>query len=186
MKNLIFYSLLICFIATAQSQEITELEEARVTLNPISEKLTGNVDELTFKVKEEYTGEFMQNPLGFMMNNFNVWNLIDQFDKEYDSYRVSFRTSKGSLNAEFDDDGELKRHNQSFRDVVLSRKIMADLYRDHKGWAAVGNKYVAYGTGEKIDKAFYKIKLVNGNRSQTIKIEQQAADGRLAEIEREK
>lgn len=186
MKNLIFYSLLICFIATAQSQEITELKEARVILNPVSEKLTGNVDELTFNVKEKYTGEFMENPLGFMKNNFNIWSFIEPFDKKYDSYLISFKTSKGSLNALYDDEGELKRHNQSFKDVVLSRKIMVDLYRDHKGWTAVGNKYIARGHGDQIKKAFYKIKLVNGNRKQTIKIEQQAVDGRLAEIEKEK
>ncbi|HSP12739.1 MAG TPA: hypothetical protein VLO29_09450, partial [Salegentibacter sp.] len=174
MKNLIFYLLLVCFMATAQSQEITELGEARVYMNPVSEKLAGDVDEYTFSVKEEYTGEFMQNPIGFMKNNFNVLTLIDQLDKDYDSYLVSFRTSKGSLDAEFDDEGELKRHNQSFKDVRLSRKIMADLYRDHKGWAAVGNKYIARGIGDQINTAFYKVKLVNGNRSQTIKIEQQA------------
>ena len=185
MKNLIFYSLLICFFATAQAQEITELEEARVFMNPVSEKITGDVDEYTFSVKEEYLGEFMRNPLGFMKKNFSVKHLINQLDEEYDSYLISFRTSKGALDAKFDSEGELKRHKQSFKDVVLSRKIMSDLYRDYKGWAAVGNKYIARGTGDKIDKAFYKIKLVNGNRNLTIKVEQQAEDGRLAELEKE-
>lgn len=181
MKNLIFYALLICFIANAQSQEITELEEARVFMNPVSEKLiAGEADEFTFSVKEEYTGEFMQNPIGFMLNNFDVLGLIDHLDKDYDAYLVSLRTSKGALNAEFDDEGELKRHRQSFKDVVLSRKIMADLYRDHKGWAAVGNKYIARGNGDQIKKAYYKIKLVKGNKSQTIRLDQEAEDGRLA------
>lgn len=180
MKNLIFYSLLVCFIATAQSQEITELEEARVHMNPVSEKFTGDADEYTFSVKEEYIGEFMQNPLGFMRSNFNVLTLIDQLDEDYDTYLISFRTSKGALDAEFDDEGELGRHKQSFKDVALSRKIMAKLYRDHKGWAAVGNKYIARGYGDQIKKAFYKIKLVNGNKSQTIRLDQEAEDGRLA------
>ncbi|MGY5850149.1 hypothetical protein [Salegentibacter sp. F14] len=185
MKNLIFYSLLVCFIATAQSQEITELEEARVLLNPVSEKLSGNTDEFTFSVKEQYTGEFMKNPIEFMMNNFNVLSLIDHIDKDYDTYLVSFRTSQGALNAQFDEQGSLKRHHQSFKDVVLPRKIMADLYRDHKGWAAVGNKYKARGSGDQISKAFYKIKLVRGNQSQTVRIEQQTDDQRLAGLEKE-
>ncbi|HEY9185420.1 MAG TPA: hypothetical protein VIM94_08850 [Salegentibacter sp.] len=181
MKNLIFYSLLICFFATAEAQEITKLDEARIFMNPVSEKLiAGKADEFTFSVKEKYTGEFMQNPVRFMVNNFDILGLIEHLDKGYDTYLVSLKTSKGALNAEFDDEGELGRHRQSFKDVKLSRKIMVDLYRDHKGWAVVGNKYVARGKGDQIKKAYYKIKLVKGNKSQSIRLDEEAEDGRLA------
>lgn len=169
MKKLIFYLLVLCFITTVEAQ-VTELEETTVFLSQASE-LPSDIDDFTLVVKENYVGEFEENPLGFMKSNFDIHEFIDHIEKEYDTYIISFRSDKGYLNAEFDKDGEIQKNDQVFRNILIPRHLMRTLYRDHKGWTMVKNKYVAGGDGDKIDRGFYKIKLEQDNRSKKLKFD---------------
>lgn len=167
MKKLFFYLLVLCFITNVEAQ-LTELEETTVFLSQASE-LPTNIDDFTLKVKEDYVGEFEENPLGFMKSNFDAIEFINHIKKDYDTYIISFRSDKGYLNAEFDKNGELQKNDQVFRDILIPRHLMRTLYRDHTGWIMVKNKYVASGDGDKIDRGFYKIKLKQNNRSKNLK-----------------
>ncbi len=169
MKNLIFYSLMLCFITTAQAQ-VTELEETTVFVRETSENST-DIDDLNLMITEDYIGEFEEDPLTFMKNNFDARKFIAQLNQEYNSYLISFKSRKGYLNAEFNKNGEIQENELYFRNIEIPRNLMKTLYRDHKGWIMIKNKYVASGEGDGIDRGFYKIKLKQGNRSKNLKFD---------------
>lgn len=171
MRHLFIYLFLVCCIATGQAQEITELEETWVTFAP-TEKITSNLNGHSYTVVEKYAAEFAEDPIKYMNGNFDIDEFIRYNKKKnYDSYLVIFSSSQGYLETEFDKNGKLVKNKQSFRDIFLPQEIREALYRDHKGWSMVKNKYYASGKNKNIDKAYYKIKLKNGNKSQRIRIE---------------
>ena len=162
--------LLLCFIGNAQAQKVIQLSEARVNYSP-EMKLTGNLDNLEIKVKEDYAGQFSQNPIKFMEDNFNIHDLIGSLDaKSYDQFDVKFKSNKGYLMASFDKNGELIRTSQKFRDIALPNELSQQLVRDFKGYSMVKNKYVASGKGNTITKQHYLITLKNGKDKQNVKL----------------
>lgn len=171
MKKLFFYLLLIGFISVSTAQEVTELDEARVILAPNYHKVLSNGNDLSFTVKEKYNREFLNDPIGFMNDNFDIHNFMEYTrDQDYDSYLVTFRNALGFLKAEFDDEGNLVRNRQLFRNIYLPSEVVYKIYKENQGWKMVRNKYVAFGE-EDVDKAFYKIKMKKGNQSRTLKID---------------
>lgn len=174
MRTLILLLLLVGWIGTSQAQQITELEEAKV-IAPNTVEISSDLDNYTFIIKENYVGEFIKNPIGFMNENFDINAFIATINNDdYDEYIVTFKSAKGYLEANFDDDGTLLKTSQRFKDIVLPLNVRRELYRNHKGWTMVQNKYLASGKGERIDREVYKIKIKNGNQSQNIKIDPRA------------
>lgn len=176
MKTLIFSLLLIAVTTFSQAQEITELEEAKVGFAPLDSKITRDGDSFTYKVNESYSGEFSKDAIGFMKANFDIQNFIAQFDEgEYNSYAVTLTSSKGFLSADFDEEGNLVKTYQKFKDIVLPLDVRREVYMANKGWTMTKNKYVASGRGDLIEKEDYKIKLEKGNQSKTMKIDPREA-----------
>jgi hypothetical protein len=168
MKTLIVLLLLVGFISTSQAQQITELEETKVKFAPKAVKISSNLDNYNFVVEESFAGEFIKNPIEFMKENFDIKAFITSIDN--DEFLVTFKSSKGYLEANYDKDGTLVKTSQRFKDIVLPLNVRRELYKNHKGWTMLQNKYMASGKGERIDREVYKIKLVNGNKKQNIKI----------------
>lgn len=181
MKKLFFYLLLIGFITIGTAQEVTQLEEAKVILTPNYDRVISNNAGLSFTVKENYNGEFLNDPIGFMNENFDIHNFMKYEDEAYDSYLVTFDSSNGYLRAEFDKDGKLVRNQQLFKNIYLPSYIINKIYKENQGWQMVKNKYVAMGD-KNVDKAFYRIKLKKGNQSRNLKLDIRPESISLAEI----
>lgn len=177
MRTLIVLLLMVGWISTSQAQ-ITELEEAKVSFAPKAVKITSNLDNYTFVVKENHAGEFVKNPIKFMKENFDINAFITSIDNDdYDEYIVTFRSSKGYLEANYDDDGNILKTSQRFTDILLPHKVRRELYKNNEGWTMVQNKYLASGKGERIDREVYKIKLENGNKRRNVKIDPEEIGG---------
>lgn len=170
MKKLILLMLMI-FITTSHAQEITELKEA-VVLAPNAKKIKVESNGLSFVVRESHYDEFAADPIAFMKANFNIHRFIE-FNKgsNFDFYLVTFQSSNGRLEADFDEDGKLRKNTQWFYDVELPIEIKNILASDHFGYTVEKNKYFSKGKGESSEKAFYKIKLVNGKDVRRIKLD---------------
>ncbi|MDT0644186.1 hypothetical protein RM553_15220 [Zunongwangia sp. F363] len=175
MKNLILLLTLlaVCTYGNAQNdQEITQLEEAKVGFAPLDAKIVRMGNSFSYKVKEQFAGEFVRNPIGFMNANFDINNFIAEVDnRSYDSYIITFENGNGYLQADFDKDGNLERTFQKFKDIPLPTEISRAVLRDHKGWTITKNKLVARGTGEYLDKATYRMKLEKDGEKKRIKID---------------
>jgi len=180
MKTLIFYLLLIAVtvVGHAQEQKITQLEEAKVGFAPLDAKITRIGDSFSYTVEEAYAGEFTKDALGFMKANFDIKNFIAEFDgNEYTSYLVTFKSNKGYLSADFNQDGKLVKTYQKFKDIVLPLDVRRELYMANKGWTMTSNKYIASGRGDLTEKEVYKVKLENGNQKRNIKLDPRSVSG---------
>lgn len=181
MKTLIFSLLLIAVTTFSQAQEITQLEEAKVGFAPLDTKISRDGDTFTYKVGESYAGEFSKDAIGFMKANFDIKNFIAEFrGQDFDSYVVTFNSTKGFLSADFDEDGNLVKTFQKFNDIVLPLDIRREVYMANKGWTMTKNKYVASGRGDLIEKEMYKIKLENGGQKRTMKLDPRASKTSVA------
>jgi len=179
MKNLIIYSLFLFCIVSVNAQEVTKLKATTVTFDPFVTDVISYLDNNAFIVKESVAGEFTANPIKFMKANFDIHNFISFLDQKkstdlqkshYESYRVTFSNSKGYLEAKFSKDGELTETAQNFKNILVPLNVRRELYTNYKGWNMVKNTYTANGKSDQIDRELYKIKLKNGNKSQTVKI----------------
>lgn len=171
MKTLIVLLFMVCGITTGQAQVMTQLEETKVEFTPYTIIPTSDLDSYEVVVKESYVGQFSKNALKFIKENFDANHLIQAIDVPgYDSYLISFRSSKGYLDATYSKDGKLERTYQKFQNIALPYDIRNQIYISHKGWTITKNTYVASGKMDMINKEFYRIKLENGNKSQNIKI----------------
>lgn len=182
MKNLIIYSLLLFWVVSVKAQEVTQLKETKVTFEPFVTDVVSYLDNYSFIVEENYAGEFSENPINFMKENFDIKSFIsyisylnqrrstDLQKSHYESYEVTFSSSKGYLEAKFSKDGELEETSQNFKNILLPLNVRRELYTRYKGWDQVKNTYTASGKSDQIDKELYRIKIKNGNRSQIVKI----------------
>lgn len=169
MKNLVLCLALLLSGAIAQAQ-IIELEEAKVDYFPNLKK--GVDGSYSYVVKENYAGEFSSDAIGFMKRNFDIKAFLNEVGESdgVDGYLITFKNGHGLLEADFDEAGELRGTHQQFRDILVPDEVRKELYRSHRGWTMVQNKYTASGRGELIDKEIYRIKLQNGNEVRTIKV----------------
>jgi len=171
MKNLIVFLFIVCGIATGQAQKVTQLKETKVEFAPYSIIPTSDIDIYKVVVNENYKGQFSLNALKFVKENFDANELIQAINNpDYDSYLISFRSSKGFLDATYSKDGKLVNSHQMFKDVVLPQEIRRELYTNYKGWTMAKNKYVASGNGDKLNKEIYRINLKKDNKKKNIKI----------------
>lgn len=183
MKTLVIFAIVWCCAFSLQAQ-VTQLDEARVKASPIMLAETSTPDEFRYIVKDGYAADFTKDPLAFVKQNFDIHSFIATVkDRNYDSYLVSFSTSKGTLQANYSKEGELERTSQKFTNVFLPEAVRNELFRQTKGWSMVKNTYTASGNGDLKEKESYRIKVKNGNKSKIVKINpQQLQEGRMAGI----
>lgn len=171
MKRAVLCLFLFGFLATGQAQKVIQLEETKVDFEPRMVMVKSDKNATVFKVAENYAGEFADNPLRFVIENFDIQNYMDSVKKEnFDSYEVNFKSRKGGIIANYDKNGELVRTYQKFKDIALPIPLRKQLVKEYKGWTMTGNTYTARGEKDKIDKEAYRITLQMGNKNQKIKI----------------
>jgi hypothetical protein len=154
-----------------KAQVVTQLKETKVEYAPYTIIPTADLDTYKVIVNERHKGQFSSNAFKFVKENFDVNQLIQAINNsDLDNYLISFRSSKGYLDANYSKDGKLGYSHQMFKDVLLPLEIRRELYNNYKGWTMVKNKYVASGNGDKLNKEIYRINLKKDDKSQNIKI----------------
>jgi hypothetical protein len=169
MKKLIFYLVLVLFAGITNAQEFTELEQAEVEFSPLTSELIRNGNNFSYTVKENYSGEFESDPLEFVKTHFNIKNLISHNQVErIENYFVTFKSKKGSVSADFNNEGDLLKSTSRFKNIALPRELRHQLYKDHKGWIMVSNIHITHGRNGVVDSDSYKVKLVNGKERKNV------------------
>ena len=169
MKNLILVLLLFGFIGTGHSQIL--LKETKLEYRPESMKLDPISNRLVITIPEKSYGEFERDPLAFVKNQFDIQKVLkDNEEADYDSYRVDFKSTKGHLLASFNKDGDLVSSIQKFKNVKLPEDARMQILQQYRDAVLIKNKYVAVSKGWDIHKEFYKVKLRDGNKTRTVKV----------------
>ncbi|MBZ9632276.1 hypothetical protein LB465_15950 [Salegentibacter sp. LM13S] len=172
MRKLILSLLCIAFVRMAYSQGVIKLDELKMEYNPKSLEIDESSNSLTFKVSEDYIGQFHSNPMRYAKENFSIMDFIEaNRDKEYSTYVVSFITNKGNLKVNYNNKGEIISSSQKFTDINLPYNSLISVLKANEGYSIVGTKHLAFSrSGGEINKEFYKVKLENGNKSKTVKM----------------
>jgi hypothetical protein len=169
MKNAITLLILAGFFLSFETKNI-DLEDVKVKpTESFTKSLETANDE--FLIPEELNDLFEVDALDFVCRNFKMKDYLEENDiGETDSYEVTFRSRKGFLRATYDANCAMVRSSQRFKDAPLPYDVRNQIYSEYKGWDITSSTFVARGTGEKIDKSFYRIRLANGNQKERIKI----------------
>lgn len=172
MRSLIFSLLLIAVTTVVSAQGITQLEEAKVGFDLRDSDVTRNGDQFTLRLLEKQAGEFEKDPIAYLSSNFDIKGFLQQLKAEnYDSVLITFRSTKGYMEADFDKEGNILSTQLRFKNIALPHEIRQELFKSNKGWSMIKNKYVAYGTGDFLEKEVYKIKMQNGNQKRMVKLD---------------
>lgn len=170
MKKLIICLLLFGFISSGHSQIL--LKEAKVDYRPESMKLDPNSNSLVIVLPEKVSGEFQNNPLAFMKQNFDIQKFIsDNKSNKYDTYLINFKSRKGYLAATIRNSGDLVTTRQMFKNVRLPESARLKVLEKYRDAAIVGNKYVAATKGWDLHKAHYTVKIKDGDKIKRLRID---------------
>ncbi len=181
MKTLIIFMMLSLTTAVVCAQEVTVLDETRLFYAPLNTEISQKGDSYSFKIKESAGQRFANDPIGFMKANFNIQEFINYTATEkYNGYLVTFISSNGSLEADFDKSGKLLQTRQQFDNVILPRHIRNEVLSNYNGYSLTKVKYSAHTKGEIIAKATYSIRLDNGKEKQTLKIDARSSGSGVA------
>lgn len=169
MKTLILLMVLVLTMTT-QAQNVIELKEANL-IAPNTEKILTQGNHQSFTVTEKARREFSLDPIAFQRKNFDIQEYMNHLkDKKLDTYYVTFKSSNGRLEVQFDKNGKLTKNSQWFSNVDLPREIKYQLHKEHNDWVMIKNKYFSKGREGMTEKIIYRIKLKNGNKTRQIKI----------------
>ncbi|MCG2419234.1 hypothetical protein K8089_09385 [Aequorivita sp. F47161] len=172
MKTLIISIIFILTATVLSAQEVTVLDEARLFYAPLNVVITQDGDSYVYNIKESQSRQFARDPIGFMKANFDIQSFITHTaDKKYHAYLVTFKSSNGSLEADFDSKGRLLETRQQFKNVILPANLRSDVHKAYQGYTLTKTKYTARTKGEILANAKYKIRLENGKDKQHLKID---------------
>ncbi|MCG2432047.1 hypothetical protein [Aequorivita xiaoshiensis] len=172
MKTLFIFILLSLTTVAINAQEVTILDETKLFYAPLNISVTQEGDSYIYNIKESHSRQFSRDPIGFLRSNFDIQSFIAHTaDSKYHAYLVTFKSTNGSLEADFDSNGRLLETRQQFKNVLLPPDVRNNIFNDYKGYTVTKAKYSARTKGEILTKAIYKIKLENGKNKQTLKID---------------
>ena len=170
MRNLIFCLFLIGGMSIGHSQIV--LKEAKVDYNRASMQVDPVTKSVQLEIPETYVGEFQEDPLSFIQENFSIQQLVEANRKfKFDSYDVYFTSRKGKVLAKFDKNGELISSYHRFKNVELPEDVKMQILQNYKNSKVVNNRHILSTRNLLIDKEFYKVKIQDGNKTKRLRIE---------------
>lgn len=179
MKNLIFCLFLFFGMGIGHSQIV--LKESKVEYIPGTMEVNAVTNSVSLTIPESFVGEFEEDPLTFIQDNFNIKQLIrDNEQYNFDSYQVFFQSKKGKVLANFDKEGELVSSFHRFKDVALPDDVKLEILRSHKNSKVVKNKHILTTKDLAINKEYYVVKILDGDQTRRLRIDRNAQGLSLA------
>lgn len=175
MKNVMFYLLMMSVLFIGQAQELKQLEKNSSLLKSLSQGYSASL-------QETYPDEFRKDPIKFLTSHVDIPGFIAKLKNQGDDYyRISCKSKKGNLVVRFNENGEIIEAVQRFKDIPLPHTIMANIYRDHKGWEVTNVVYKCISKKDKPNKQGFVIKLKKDKKKKRLRISP-ALDTRLSKV----
>ncbi|MCB7480099.1 hypothetical protein [Christiangramia sediminis] len=184
MKKISTLILVFGWVLFSYSQNVIQLEETRLNFDPTAEIVFEDYENGIVRVKEKFTTQFQSDAIGFMKKNFDVLRYIEAQNDISGNLIVTAKSSKGYMTAIFNEDGEMVKNYQQFKDIALPYAIRNQVYSQYIGWTITSNKYIASGLGDHIDKQKYNVKLQKGKEKTKMKIVPGASVSGVASIDK--
>ncbi|TBW29141.1 hypothetical protein [Gramella sp. KN1008] len=177
MKKFITLLLLVAGFVYTSNAQIIQLEEAELTFEPTAQIVFEDYANGIVKVKEVYAKQFQSNAVKFLQENFDIHRFMRAVGEDNDQVRITVKSSNGILLASYDNDGNLEKTYQRFKNVPLPPAIRNQVYAQYEGWTMTKNKYVASGMADNLDREKYLIDLQRGKDKERLKITPASASG---------
>lgn len=182
MKRILMYSLMIGWALAAYSQHVIELEETELTFVPSAKVIFEDYGNGNLRISEAYSNQFENNAIRFLKENFDIHEFLRLNKTEnFDQVMVLFSSSRGSLKAQYDKNGELVKTFQKFRDLPLPKAVTEQVQHNYRNWSVVHNKYLATSRKDEIVKEKYVIHIQKGSMKDRLVITPKY-DSRLGDI----
>lgn len=144
--------------------QIIELSEVIITAN--------------YKYLDAVSSEEVAVPVKKLEQEVALYNVKDSdlYSDEYDTYTISFYIPQGNIVAAYDSDGKIIRTIERFKNVQLPNTVLMAVTERFPNWKIVKDAYkVNYHDDFGITKKEYKIKLENGDKTLTVKVDDNGA-----------
>ena len=98
------------------------------------------------------------------------------YHPSFETIQVVFTQTNGKIIAVYDNDGQIVKSYEKFKNVILPREVLSNIFMDHEGWQLNKDTYqVTYNRGEDVKK-IYKVQLSKGDLKKNLTID---SDGNL-------
>ena len=102
--------------------------------------------------------------------NFTLSEANGYQKSESRAFVVVHKASNGDIRVSYDKNGEIMATWERFENVALPKHVRELIAKKYGSWKIVENKYRGSFNNGNMQTSMYKVKLVNGNRSKSIKI----------------
>lgn len=159
MKKLIIGLLVFGLTTQFMFSQIIELSEVIVSVN--------------YKYLNAIDNEETAVPVKMLQEKVALYDVkkSELYSDEYDTYTVSFFIPDGKIVAAYDKDGKIIRTIEKFKNVKLPYDVTKSIVKRFPNWKMVKDVYkVNYHDNSGITKNQYKVKLENGDKTMTVKV----------------
>ncbi|UQD57564.1 hypothetical protein [Flavobacterium sp. K5-23] len=166
MKTFIIALLLVSIINTTYSQEDKSTEDAIASLK--MEELPSVVIKSAGKDFSVYLPD--NNPdknVKALQRKFIGYRLGKDFEG-YDTYLVMMESKKGTLVANYNENGKLIRVVENYKNVILPNAVIYSLFKEYPGWEITNDKFIFSQEDGDITKKEYTIKMKKGKETRKI------------------
>lgn len=177
MRKLISSLIFLAFISIGFAQkDPIQLKEATIDYRAVSMQVDPLSNSVTLLIPEEYLGQFQQDPRGFINNNFNAQQFLQENDDlDFDTVSVNCKTSKGFFEVNYDARGQEAFSYQKFNDVALPLSAMKEIKSKFPGYVVERTVHIASSTKGIPRDEYYKVKISNGKSTSKLRFDKTAA-----------
>ncbi|MBT8184090.1 MAG: nicotinate-nucleotide adenylyltransferase [Eudoraea sp.] len=163
MKKILLGLMVIGFASQAFAQDPEPIELSEVIVKPVNYKYLNQVDSRLAAV-----------PVKMLERKVASYDVTEQdfYQDDYDYYTVSFFIPEGKIVAVYDQEGNIMRTIEKFKDIKLPTAVMESLADRFPNWKVVSDVYRVKYNDNKGAKQSYKLKLENGDKTMRVKIDE--------------
>ncbi|MFD0836002.1 hypothetical protein ACFQ0I_09520 [Mariniflexile aquimaris] len=92
-------------------------------------------------------------------------------EEDFDSFEVIFEQPNARIIATYNDEGEIIKSYERFKDVILPKNLVKQIMMEYPGWEFRSDTYlVKYYLGKDVKK-YYKLQLIKDNNKVNLKVD---------------
>lgn len=160
MKKLIIAVLMVGLVAHLYAQDPIQLPEVTVVAKNYKYLNKTDSKDATLPVKK----------LQQKVANYDVKSQ-DFYSESYDYYTVSFYIPEGKIFAEYDNEGNIIRTIERYKDIALPKAITGAILKRFPKWTITKDIYLIRYNEKDGAKMKYKIALENGKEKLKVKLD---------------
>tara|TARA_R110002020_G_scaffold122487_6_gene277889 strand:+ start:13749 stop:14255 length:507 start_codon:yes stop_codon:yes gene_type:complete len=163
MKKIPHLLLILFLPSMVLSQETRTEELSEVVVTAVNYKYLSSTD-----------AEEIPIPVKLLKRKVAAYDVTQSelYEDDYPFYTVSFYIPEGKIVAVYDEEGNIIKTIERFKDLQLPKEVETALKKRYKGWEAVEDVYlIEYNNKKGVNRTF-KVTLIKGKKTQKVKLDE--------------